>query len=350
MPSLLAQKPPGRLRDVAVELFTHSHERPSDVVVQIVDVADKLFRHRLERVHGPRPKPVDRAAVHEARELLQTLPERFPDRGRAEAHVREVLAPPREEPPELERGFKPGGVPRGSYGFDQRGALVRGEHARHLPGVQKVVHVLHERLGLYLRVREEEDDVLARAAGGSEHLFQVFPPLRDAVRFRDLHALQSHTAHVRGQTRERLPPGTADADEEQRPAGLPQHARDPRHVLGGVQKHREVHRRRRRRVVRVEVPLQGLHERVHVRDLRVRAATTRRRDDDRVVVLDAAVLVAAAVVVVVVVGRRSAHVIAEDAPSHVVRVDRRRARLAQARHEVVETHPERLARDVFHPR
>mmetsp|Transcript_13842 Transcript_13842/g.49662 ORF Transcript_13842/g.49662 Transcript_13842/m.49662 type:complete len:491 (-) Transcript_13842:2-1474(-) len=298
MPSFFEQIICRELADGAMERLTHLAEFHS-VIRGDVDVLELLVRHRLQGVVRPLPEPIDRAAVHERRELPQALAERLADRGEAQNHVQVRAALFDEVLPQLRRRLE--GVPlllgRDAALLHDRRALVVREQVRDLAAVQKVVDVLDVGFFLDLRVREQEHARLPASAGFAAKFLQILLPLDSRVTLRDGNLEALHAHDERREPREGLASGPADADAQHVRAGLFQNAANPRHVLRGVQEHREIHRRFRNSVVIDEVLFQAVHNLRHVGDLVVQTIATLRV---RLVV---------------------AHVIAEHAVPELLRVD-----------------------------
>mmetsp|Transcript_18335 Transcript_18335/g.62324 ORF Transcript_18335/g.62324 Transcript_18335/m.62324 type:complete len:262 (+) Transcript_18335:4612-5397(+) len=144
--------------------------------------------------------------------------------------------------------------------------LVRGEKPRDLAAVEDVVDVLEEGLLHDLCIGKEERRVLALSTCHEQHLLQVVAPLVLAIALRYLDLEQGILLEEGCESRQRLAPGAADAEQQGVTQRQTDDTADTADVLNGVEEHHELHRRVRVRVVVLERLVDDLLQHVEVGD------------------------------------------------------------------------------------
>ena len=250
-------------------------------------LAQEALAHVDERLLGPGQEPVDGRAGDEARELARALRELGVHGAHAEHEVQVVAAAVDEELLEVVRRVRLARplLEEGRLQVRRHAHhLVLGEKARDLASHEDRVEELEEVLVLDLVVREEEGHGLAQVAGLVVDLLEVVLERVNAVGLGQRDLEEEAARDVRGEARQALLAGAADADEQRAAARHLDDARDADHVAQRVLEEHELELAARLLLVLLE------HE--HLRalaDVLERAAglvDLRRELDEHVVVVE----------------------------------------------------------------
>ena len=238
-----------------VEALAHlDHGLP--VVLLHLHLGQEGGRDRVERVRGPRPEPIDRAAVDQRWEHAQARAEGVADGRHGEAHVEHRAATVdkvREERGGCAITVEPLVASCLAHLVGNLRLLAVLEEVGHLARIEQAVDVLEVRLLLDLGVGEQEDGRLALHARALEHLLDVLAPVDERIGLGDLDREDLHIGQVRREARDGLTSRAAHAREQRIASGHLKHARDLAHVLDREEEEHELHRLGRDLVVVVQV-------------------------------------------------------------------------------------------------
>ena len=135
----------------------------------------------------------------------------------------------------------------GSHRFNNLLSLINRKKIRNFTRIQKIIDILEKRLLFNLRISEKKHGRFAVFPRRFKRRFDVFLPLDGAVALRNLRLKNVKIGDVSGETTQRLPAGSADADEKRVAAGLLQNATNTNKMFKDISKGRKIEKNALRR-------------------------------------------------------------------------------------------------------